>query len=238
LNANGTANFNTANLAAGPSTSQLGATYNITAVYSGDQNFASTTSPAVAIEIVPPSALITANPSTVTTKAGTAVQSTLTITPLEGYSPKPGATLYCDNTTLPQYAECTFDVPTLDIYDAKGAPVTSHVTISSNLPVNVGKVQRGPSPVEFAGLFGMGLLGLAFRKRARLNGALMTVLCVALLAGSMMGLVGCTNSGYTHTPPAPQVTTPSGTYHVSMYTIDLVSNQRSSLPFTLTVTIQ
>lgn len=241
LNASGTATFNTSNLAAGPSTSQLGQTYNITAVYSGDQNFASTTSPVVAIVIVPPSVLITANPATMTTKAGVAVQSTLTITPLEGYAPKPGATLYCDNSTLPQYAECTFDVPTLDIYDADaavpGTPVTSHVTISSNLPVNVGKVQRRPSPVAFAGLFGLGLLGLAFRKRMRFS-ALMTELCVALFAGSMIGLVGCTNSGYTHTPPAPQVTTPSGTYHVSIYTIDLTNNQRSSLPFTLTVTIQ
>jgi hypothetical protein len=238
LDSNGTATLNTANLAAGPSTSQLGQTYNITAVYSGDQNFAKTTSPAVSIEIVPPSALITANPATLTTKAGVAVQSTLTITPLEGYSPKTGATLYCDNSTLPQYAECTFDVPTLDIYDAKGAPVTSHVTISSNLPVNVGKNERGPSPIAFAGLFGLGLLGLAFRKRARLNSALLTVLCVALLAGSMMGMVGCTNSGYTHTPPAPVVTTPSGTYQVSIYTIDLTNNQRSSLPFTLTLTVQ
>jgi hypothetical protein len=112
------------------------------------------------------------------------------------------------------------------------------VTISSNLPVNVGEMQRGPSPVEFAGLFGLGLLGLAFRKRARLHSALLTVVCVALLAGSMVGLIGCTNSGYTHTPPSPQVTTPAGTYHVSIYTVDLTNNQRSSLPFTLTVTVQ
>jgi sugar lactone lactonase YvrE len=242
LNASGTATFNTSSLAAGPSTSQLGQTYNVTAVYSGDQNFASTTSPAVAIVIVPPSVLITATPPSVTTKAGVAVQSTLTITPLEGYAPKLGATLYCDNSTLPQYAECTFDVPTLDIYDADatvpGAPVTSHVTISSNLPVNVGKVEKGPSPVEFAGLFGLGLLGLALRKRTRLNSALLTALCVVLLAGSAIGLVGCTNSGYTHTPAAPTVTTPSGTYQVSIYTVDLTNNQRSSLPFTLTVTVQ
>jgi hypothetical protein len=242
LNASGTATFNTASLAAGPSTLQLGQTYNITAVYSGDQNFASTTSAAFTIVIVPPSVVITAAPSAVQTKAGVAVQSTLTITPLEGYAPKPGATLYCDNSTLPQYAECTFDVPTLDIYDAQskvpGTPVISHVTISSNLPVNVGKVESGPSPLAFAGLFGLGLLGLAFRKRTRLNGTLLTVLCAALLAGSMMGLVGCTNSGYTHTPPAPQVTTPTGTYQVSIYTIDLTNNQRSSLPFTLTLTVQ
>jgi hypothetical protein len=67
---------------------------------------------------------------------------------------------------------------------------------------------------------------------------LFTAICLVLLAGSTVGLSGCTNSSYTHTPPAPQVTTPSGTFQVSIYTIDLVTNQRSSLPFTLTLTIQ
>jgi hypothetical protein len=243
LNASGAATFNTSTLAAGPNTSNLGQVYNITAVYSGDINFATVTSAASPIEIVPASALITASPASVTTPAGTPVQSTLTITPLEGYAPKLGATLYCDNSTLPQYSECTFDVPTLDIYDAKGAPVISHVTISSNLPVNVGTLRndpsrRGPSPIEYASLFGLGVAGLALRRKTRLNAKLLTVICLVLLAGSVAGLGGCTNSGYTHTPPSPQVTTPSGTYQVSIYTIDLTTNQRSSLPFTLSVTIQ
>jgi hypothetical protein len=241
LNASGTATFNTSSLSSGPSTLQLGQLYNVTAVYSGDLNFATTTSPASPIEIVPASALITAAPPAITTKAGTPVQSTLTITPLEGYAPKTGATLYCDNSTLPQYAECTFDVPTLDLYDANGAPVTSHVTISSNLPVNVGALRKnssGPSPIEYAGLFGLGILGLALRRKTRLNVKLFTVVCLVVLAGATVGLGGCTNSGFTHTPPAPQVTTPSGTYNVSIYTIDLTNNQRSSLPFTLTLTVQ
>jgi hypothetical protein len=241
LNASGTATFNTSGLAAGSSTSDLGKVYNITAVYSGDLNFATVTSAASPIEIVPASALITATPPSITTKAGTPVQSTLTVTPLEGYSPKLGAQLYCDNSTLPQYAECTFDIPTLDIYDAKGAPVTSHVTISSNLPVNVGALHKppsGPSPVEYAGLFGLGMLGLAFRKKTGLNVKMLTAVCLVLLAGGVAGLGGCTNSGYTHTPPSPQVVTPGGTYHVSIYTIDLTNNQRSSLPFTLTLTVQ
>lgn len=238
LNASGTATFDTSGLAAGPSTSQLGQTYNITAVYSGDLNFASTTSAASPIEVVPASALITASPATIQTTAGTPVQTTLTITPLEGYSPKAGATLYCDNTTLPKYSECTFDVPTLDLYDAAGKPVTSHVTISTNLPVNVGAVRRGPSPIEYASLFGLGVLGLALRRKTRLNVKLFTSLCVLLLAASMAGLGGCTNSGYTHTPPSPQYTTPSGTSQVSIYTIDLTNNQRSSLPFTVTLTVQ
>jgi hypothetical protein len=240
LNASGTATFNTSALAAGPSTLNLGQLYNITAVYSGDLNFATTTSPASPIEVVPASLLITSAPATLTTKAGTPVQATLTITPLEGYAPKPGAQLYCDNSTVPQYAECTFDVPTLDTYDANGSPMTSHVTISSNLPVNVGTLRRepsGPSAIEYAGLFGLGILGLAFRRKTRMNLKMVTAICLVLLAGSVVGLGGCTNSGYTHTPPAPKVTTPAGTYHVSIYTIDLTNNQRSSLPFTLTLTV-
>jgi len=245
LNASGTATFNTSSLAAGPNPLNLGQVYNITAVYSGDLNFATTTSPASPIEIVPQSTLLTADPATITTKAGTPVQSTITVTPLEGYGPKPGTSIFCDNSTLPQYAECTFDVPTLDFGDdSTHAPLTSHVTISSNLPVNVGALRKspalrgGPSPVEYASLFGLGILGLALRRKTRRNLRALTAICLVALAGATAGLVGCTNSGFTHTPPAPQVVTPSGTYHVSIYTVDLTTNQRSSLPFTLTLTVQ
>ena len=165
--------------------------------------------------------------------------STLTVTALEGYSPKIGAQLYCDNTTLPQYAECTFDVPTIDLFDHPGVPQVSHVTISSNLPVNVGELRTETSPFTVAGMFGLGLLGLAFRRRAKFNRSALTVVCLMLLfAAAAAGLTGCTNSGYTQTPPAPHVTTPPGTYNVRIYTIDLTTDKVSSLPFTLSLTIQ
>jgi sugar lactone lactonase YvrE len=230
LSGGGTATINTSNLASG--------TYNLTAVYSGDLNFSIVTSPAVSIVVIPLSALITASPAAVTTPAGTPVASTLTITALEGYSPKLGAQLYCDNTTLPKYAECTFDVPTIDLFDHPGVPQTSHVTISSNLPVNVGEVRTGPFPIAFATMFGLGLLGLAFRSRTKLNCSLLSVICLSLLAGALAGFTGCTNSSYTQTPPAPHVITPSGLYNVRIYTVDLTSGQVSSLPFTLGLTIQ
>ena len=231
LNGSGSATFNTSNLASG--------TYNLTAVYSSDLNFATVTSSANTIVVIPPSALITASPAAVTTPAGTPVTSTLTITALEGYSPKLGAQLFCDNTTLPQYAECTFDVPTIDLFDHPGVPQISHVTISSNLPVNVGELRKGTSPIAFAGIFAMGLLGLAFRRRMKFNSSLFRVVCLALLfAGAIAGITGCTNSNYTKTPPSPHVITPSGTYAVRIYTIDLTSSKVSSLPFTLSLTIQ
>lgn len=220
----------------------MAGTYNLTAVYSGDINFASITSPVVTIVVIPPSVLITASPAAVTTKAGTAVTSTLTITALEGYSPQRGVQLYCETTpvdTVPPDAECTFDVPTVDIFDHPGVPQISHVTLSSNIPTNESMLIRGNSPIAFAGMFGLGLLGLVLRRKGRFLRSKLTVACVVfLLAAGMLGLNGCTNSGYTTTPPAPHVTTPAGTYNMTIYALDLTSGTITSLPFTLTVTIQ
>jgi hypothetical protein len=229
LDASGNATFTTNNLAAG--------TYNLTAAYQGDTNFSAVSSPVVTIVVIPPSALITASPASVTTTAGTPVLSTLTITALEGYSPLNGVQLYCDSTTLPQYSECTFDVPTVDLYDHPGVPQASHVTITTNIPVNEGELRHDRSNLAYAGLLGLGVLGLAFRKRGRLHHSILTMVCLMSMAGGLVGIAGCTNSGYTHTPPSPVVTSPAGTYQVSIYTIDLTTLQKSSLPFTLGLTV-
>jgi len=230
----GTATFTTTNLAAG--------TYNLTAVYSGDTNFTTVTSSVVTIVVIPQSALITASPSTLTAAPGASVTSTLTITALEGYSPKMGVQLNCIPATLPQFAECNFTTPTVDLFDHPGVPQTSLVTITSNLPVNettTAALHKGSSPFAFAGLFGLGLLGLAFRQRSKFKRSALSVLCLMLVfAGAAVGLSGCTNSGFTHTPTVPKVTTPAGTYNVSITGTDVGTNQITTLPFTLTYTVQ
>jgi len=233
LDANGNATFTTENLPAG--------TYNLTAVYNSDQNFSSVTSPVITFQVIPPSALITAVPPTLTITPGTPVQTVLTLQSLVGYAAAPptstGVSIACDNTTVPQYTECTFDVPQVAI-NAGGFGTTT-LTISSNLPVNVGSVTTGPAPFAFAGIFGAGLLGLAFRRRAGLYRGGLTALCLVLvLAGAGMGVSGCTNSGYTTTPPAPHVVTPAGTYNVSLYATDPVSGKVATLPFTIAVTVK
>jgi hypothetical protein len=233
LSASGSAIFNTDNLVAG--------TYNLTVVYGGDTNFSAVTSPVITIQVIPPSALITASPASLTTAAGTAVSTTLTIQGLEGYAPQMGVQLTCETTpvdTVPPDAECTFTVPLVNLFSNPGVPQTSVMTISSNIPTNETARLTGTSPVVFAGMFGLGLLGLAFRRRGKFNRSLLTMVCLVLLfAGSLVGFTGCTNSGFTHTPAAPKVTTAPGTYNVSVYTIDLGTNQISSLPFTVSVTI-
>ena len=233
LNASGVATFSTQNLTAG--------TYTLTAVYNSDQNFSTVTSAAITFQVIPPSILITANPPAVTTAAGTPVQSVLTLQSLVGYAAinnlYGGAFVACDNTTVPKYSECTFDVPQVQV--AAGGSGTTTVTLSTNLPVNVVSIKAAPLPYFFAGLFGAGLLGLTFRPRSKLYRAGLTSICMLLmLAGGALGLTGCTNGGYTTTPPSPHVVTPSGTYNVRIYATDPHDGTVKSLPFTLTVTIK
>jgi hypothetical protein len=231
LDANGHATFTTGNLPAG--------TYNLTAVYSSDQNFSSVTSSVITFQVIPQSVLITANPSSISTTAGVPVQTLLTLTSLVGFEAKThgGVFIACDNTTVPQFSECTFDVPQVVV--PAGGTGTTTLTLSTNLPVNIGAVRTGPSPFAFAGLFGLGILGLAFRRRATLHRGGLTIACLMLLlAGTVMGVSGCTNSGYTTTPPAPHVVTPSGTYNVRVFATDPTDGTTKTLPFTLSVTVK
>jgi len=244
--ANGNAVFPTNNLADG--------SYNLTAVYSGDQNFAQVTSKVIAFQVIPSSVLITASPTTVSTPAGTPVSSTITLQSLAGFSAPNGANLVCDNSTLPYYSECTFSVPEPVICAPPGLAtnpcsgiLTSVLTISSNIPVNLPPATAanvrvhgsGTSPLIPAGLFGFGLFGLALRRRAIFNRKLLNGASLGLLLmGVVMGFGGCTNNSYTKTPLAQKYTTPSGTYKVSILVTNSASGVTESLPFTLGVTIQ
>ncbi|MGP8250482.1 MAG: Ig-like domain repeat protein [Terracidiphilus sp.] len=241
LDANGNATINAGALPAG--------VYNLTAVYSGDENFSSLTSAAISFQVIPQSVLISASPTSVTTTAGTPVASTLTLSSLVGFSAPNGTNITCvDNSSMPKDAECTFSVPQPDLCAPTSGsgntcqPTTTVVTVSTNIPVNVGSLERErsrTSPLALAGLFGLGLLGLALRRRRLFNRYFLGAGCLVLfLAASVMDITSCTNSSYTHTPAVPKYTTPSGTYNVSIVVTNPSTGQVESLPFILSVTIQ
>jgi hypothetical protein len=233
LNSQGVAYFSTINLPLG--------VYNITAVYNGDQNFASQNTALPQFEVIVPSVQITASPATVSTKAGTAVQTTLNLMPLVGYSDN--VALKCVQASLPQYSECTFAYPnsgsgniTVGSYTAS----TIAVTISSNVPVNGTASLARQQPWSLAGIFGLGLLGLIAGRR-KLNRYFAMLCCVLVLGGLLGGISACTNSGYTVTPPTPHVTTPGGTYNVQIVSYSQKTQAQTSLQtplFTLPVTVQ
>jgi hypothetical protein len=236
LNANGQVTFTLENLQAGAAPG--GTTYNLTAVYSGDTDFAGA-QVTVSVQIIPASVLITASPASLSAAAGTPVSSTLTLESLVGFA-NTGVNITCDIATVPSYAECTFNNPQPAL--TSGGTTTTVVTLTTNIPTNIpsssSRLPARSSPFALAGVFGLGLLGLGLRKRKLISRGFFQVVClVLLLAGSMAGFTGCTNSSYTHTPPAPNYVTPSGTYPISIVVTDESTGQQYSVPFTLPVTI-
>ena len=238
--------FSTGGLATDP--------YSLTASYAGDENFApvSTTVP-VGFQLIPPSVLLTASPASLTTKAGTPVATTITIQSLVGFTAPSGANISCEVApadTVPPYSECTFNnpQPTICAPTATGntcTPSTTVLTFTTNIPVNIPTAssmhgsQPFGSPLDLAGIFGLGMLGLALRRRAIFNRYLLNLICLGLFfAGTVMGITSCTNSNYTHTPPVPSYTTPAGTYKISIQVTNTATGAVESLPFTLGVTVQ
>jgi hypothetical protein len=232
LNANGTATFSTTNLAQG--------VYNLTVVYNGDVNYASVTTPTPSFQVIVPSVQITASPSTTTITPGTPDQVTLTLEPLVGFDQQ--VDVECVTATLPPNSECTFNNPEIGVGDNGTTASTIVMTISTNVPVNGGTTSSSlerSEPWTFAGIFGLGLLGLfAGRKRFSRN---LTMMGLALvLVGACIGMTSCTNSGYSTPPPAPVVKTPAGTYQVQVITVNPQTGQQNSLTmpvFTLPTTV-
>jgi hypothetical protein len=188
--------------------------------------------------------------------AGTPVQVNLSLMPLVGFSgdvalecnSSDAPVAIADTTTrLPAYTQCTFAYAntvrgTSPVGSSGSVASNIVVTISTNVPVNGGAsaAVTGRPNWSYAGLFGLGLLGLiAARRRAS---RYLTLICLAaVMSGALMGITACTNSGYSTPPPAPKVKTPAGTYNVQIITYDPNGLKQTSLAipvFTLPITVQ
>lgn len=240
--------FSTANLTKG--------VYNLTAVYSGDSNYSTQTFSVAAFQVISQSVQITAS-GAVTIKAGTPTTTTLTLMPLVGFSnavhlecnaadapvqPLSGAS----TTMLPNYTQCSFLYPdtvngVVGVGKTGAVASTIVMTISTNVPTNGGSASIArKTQWVLAGLFGFGMLGLV-AGRKRFNRYLSLVCLAMMFSGLFAGITSCTNANYSTPPPAPKVTTPSGTYNVQVITFNQNSLTQSSLSspmFTLPITVQ
>jgi hypothetical protein len=251
LNGNGVATFSLQNLPLG--------VYNLTAVYSGDVNYAKESQSLPEFEVILPSVQVTqVNGGTVNITAGTPVQATLSLKPLVGFSGD--VSLECNSTDspvaiappspatmLPAYSQCTFlyantVTGTSPVGKVSADATNIVVTISTNVPTNGGTSSAARRRISglLGGLFGLGMLGL-IAGRKRFNRSLMLVCLGAVLSGAFMGITSCTNAGYSTPPPAPKVKTPAGTYNVQIVTYDYKLLQQNSLStpvFTLPVNVK
>jgi len=112
-------------------------THLVKAIYSGDANYGGSTSAAVSLTVAPPSITLSATPVSVV--AGATGTSTLTITPMNGFSGT--VTLACDGVSMPGSAN---DVPTCSSIPP--------VTISGNAPATATlsiQTQPGTTPAQY-----------------------------------------------------------------------------------------
>jgi len=159
--------------------------------------------------------------------------------------------LSCDG--LPAYATCSFSYPHPDPSDpqsvdvgppsgtviagaacdaTKGCfgPGTVMMTITTNVGSgNIAGLQRGVDMTTFAGMFGIGLLGLMFGKKKSLRKRVPTLLSLLLCCGIMAGFSGCSTKqlGTTNQP----IVTPAGTFTVLVTAKQVGSQVITQNPF-------
>ncbi len=219
----GTGALNSSGVATLTSTTLAAASYSITATYAGDTNFSGSLSSAVPYNVQ--DFKITPSPTTVTVTApGQSGMSTLTITPLGGFSQ--ALTYSC--TGLPSEATCTF---------AAASATSETLTIATMAPsAKLDKDPFGPRRRIFYALLIPGFLGfvsMTRNKKLKLGGVHLLSL-IAVLALSTLWMPACGGGG-SSAPSNPG--TPTGT---STITVTATTGGTTPLthPTAVTLTVQ
>jgi hypothetical protein len=130
------------------------------------------------------------------------------------------------------------------------------MTINTNVPLGtVSSVKTYQGGIAFASIFGLGLLGLTFRRKVTRFRNLLMIVCALLWGGGLIGITACSTTTLG-TPTAKTGVTPAGTYWVTvtanqvgelvtapssynLNTANLVfgDGNQMSLPYTINVTI-
>jgi Bacterial Ig-like domain (group 3)/FG-GAP-like repeat len=227
LNAQGVATLAVSTLPAGSST--------ISAVYAGDSNF--TGSQATLTQVVTgPGFIISANPTTLSLKAGQTGTITITLTPVGGYQ----GSLNFACTGLPQYTTCSFNPATLTA-DGSNTAVTTTMTITTT-GSNTGTVSKldlglsNPAGTHALLCWLPGcLIGFVLCwKRKRLSRTYRNAIWLLLLALCISGLAACGGGGMSGSSGGSGSSTPAGT---STITVTASGSGSTSQTLTLSLTV-
>jgi hypothetical protein len=198
LNASGVAALTTSALAVGP--------HSITAVYSGDANFAASTSSAVVVTVLaPPDYGVSTPTGTATVTAGQPATYTITITPSGGFSS--AVNFAC--TGLPSQAACSFNPASVT---PNGSAANTTLTISTTARGAANPATNlGAGLIAGSSFFALVLVfGLTDKKRR------LQVLCMTLVVAGLLGAMVACGGGGNPPPPPPVTGTPAGTFNVTV----------------------
>ena len=210
-----------------------GGTYNITAQYSGDSNFLSTTSATLALMV--PAYSLSAGSTTQTVNPGSPATYKIAQAILGGYN---GTVNYAATACsgLPSGAACSFSPSSVT-----GAGSTT-LTITTTGPTGALVTPESLTPHAldlWASLGGVGLVGMVLagdwsKRNRRRMGIALAVLAVIFLI-TLVGCGGGSSNGGTGGGGNPG--TPAGTYTVIVTVKDANSNSPTSGPLNLTLVV-
>ncbi|WP_433969382.1 FG-GAP-like repeat-containing protein [Tunturiibacter gelidiferens] len=200
--------------------------YTVTATYAGDVANLSSTSAPVTVTVAAPDYTITASPSSAIIKAGQSATTTLTVTPVGGYT----GTVKFSCGTLPIGVACNFSPSS--VTPSSGA-ATSTLTITTTAPTTA--LLRGLSvPLQGIAWASLLLLTLSPRRIFRLNRHLARAgLLTLLLAAGLLSFSGCSSSSPSN--PVTNPGTPAGVQTITLTTADSSGNLAHAINFQVTV---
>lgn len=198
--------------------------YSVTANYAGDSQNSASISNTVSIAVAAPDFTVTASPASATVTAGQSATTTLTITPVGGYS----GTVSFSCGTLPSEATCSFAPASVTL--SNGGAVASTLTIATTAPSTA--MLRGlPGPLQ--GIAWAGVVCLLFlpRRAWKINRRLLrSALLMLFLTSGFFSLIGC---GSSSSPPNPG--TPAGRQTITVSLADSTGKLSHSVSFVVTV---
>jgi Bacterial Ig-like domain (group 3)/FG-GAP-like repeat len=211
-------------------------TYSVVANYAGDiANLPSTSTP-VSITISIPDFTLTSQSISATIPAGQTITTTLTVTPLGGYS----GVVKFSCSALPFGTTCSFSSPTATVANAFNETTT--LTISTTAPFTAAasvpprKLPGSAPAIAWASLF-LCLASLPQRMRRLNRQATRSVLFTLLLISGFLSVSGCSSSPAKPNPPTPISTpgTPSGPQSVTVTAADTAGGPSHSTNIQFTI---
>jgi hypothetical protein len=208
-----------------------GTSANISSSYSGDQNYAASTSATELVTIAPAADFsLTATPPTFTVVSKQHEMLAVTIGSLKNFSD----TLSLGCLGLPQAATCSFSKDQMVL--AAGTTQTVTLTVDTGNPLLAGTQAKNEAPTSIDGKTAklvtvcflpgallLGLVGVRFRKTKGFGGLVLLL----ILAGLSTVVMGCGTVN--------ALGTPAGVYHFNV-TATSSTGVSQSLPVTMTVT--